>query len=352
MSAAIYAHADKADPHEGGLAEVFLSKAAYLGKTILPSVMRAGLAAGTAGILTTETVKDLGEVAKVAIESTSDEVEKQVSDRLTSYLKDSAREEQAVDDFRESLSQLAATMSESQKLVVVIDELDRCRPDFALQFLERIKHLYGVPNVKFLIVTNMNQIGSYVNRIYGENVDAESYLQKFYHFHTRLPSAVIQSHSKERYIASVARQLGLTDNENWRYWSDSLSQQMLRSNCTLRDIERILMQSKISLMALGGSTDIPIGMITALCILKVKYSSKWEKIVDKGGKIADFPEIFSGEDWEHAHTSFVASLKTALGEELDEIESRELGAITSLRFRGADFRVYILNLINSVRVPS
>ena len=65
-------------------------------------------------------------------------------------------------------------------LVIIIDELDRCRPLFALSLLERVKHLFLVEGVSFVFVTNMPQIEAVVAGTYGANTDAKIYLEKFF----------------------------------------------------------------------------------------------------------------------------------------------------------------------------
>lgn len=76
-------------------------------------------------------------------------------------------------------------------ILVIIDELDRCRPDYAILTLERIKHYFHLPGIVFLIATDHGNLPSAVKTVYGEHVDGEGYLRKFfdYEFHLRPASA-------------------------------------------------------------------------------------------------------------------------------------------------------------------
>jgi hypothetical protein len=65
------------------------------------------------------------------------------------------------------------------QLYIIIDELDRCRPDFALETLERIKHLFHVKNVKYILVYNEKAMNSIINNKYGSGIDANRYIDKF-----------------------------------------------------------------------------------------------------------------------------------------------------------------------------
>ncbi len=66
-------------------------------------------------------------------------------------------------------------------LVFIIDELDRCRPDYAIQTLEIIKHFFNIPNITFVIGVDRKQIESTVRVLYGSNIDTccDEYLRKF-----------------------------------------------------------------------------------------------------------------------------------------------------------------------------
>ena len=72
-------------------------------------------------------------------------------------------------------------------LVFIIDELDRCRPPFALNVLERVKHLFSVENVCFVLVAHLPQLEAVVKGSYGLGVDARTYLEKFFQLQVTLP---------------------------------------------------------------------------------------------------------------------------------------------------------------------
>lgn len=88
--------------------------------------------------------------------------------------------------FKEKLRALA--QAQDGALVLVIDELDRCRPDFALSLLERIKHLFDVERVVFVLFAHVPALHAAIRRTYGE-VDAAEYLRKFVSVTIELPVA-------------------------------------------------------------------------------------------------------------------------------------------------------------------
>ena len=77
---------------------------------------------------------------------------------------------------------------ERKKIVVFIDELDRCRPDFAVRLLERIKHYANDDHVIFVMSTNLNELQHMIKNVYGNGFDAARYLDRFFDIHMMLPA--------------------------------------------------------------------------------------------------------------------------------------------------------------------
>ena len=125
-------------------------------------------------------VDELKEIATGVSEISADVIEKKIENYGV--------EKDALKKFKESLEKLAAKVREEQKfpLTIIVDELDRCRPDFALGLLERIKHLFDVKGVAFVLLVNRSKIESYIQTVYG-NADAEAYLLKFGNLFVDLP---------------------------------------------------------------------------------------------------------------------------------------------------------------------
>lgn len=72
-------------------------------------------------------------------------------------------------------------------LVIIIDELDRCRPDYAVRMLERVKHFFDVNGVVFVIASDGKNLPAAVNSQYGSGLDSEEYLRKFFDYEYMLP---------------------------------------------------------------------------------------------------------------------------------------------------------------------
>ncbi len=97
---------------------------------------------------------------------------------------------QARNKFRESLQEMAgalAAANEQRPLVVVIDELDRCRPSYAVELLEAAKHLFAGDGIVFVLALNRSELAHSVRTLYGVDFDAIGYLRRFIDVDFRLP---------------------------------------------------------------------------------------------------------------------------------------------------------------------
>jgi len=88
-----------------------------------------------------------------------------------------SKEKTLYDELKSSLGIITEKLKST--LYIIIDELDRCRPDFALETFEKIKHLFNVKNVKYILVYNDKVMKSIIHQKYGIEIDAKRYLDKF-----------------------------------------------------------------------------------------------------------------------------------------------------------------------------
>jgi hypothetical protein len=117
--------------------------------------------------------------------------------------------------FRETLAALTLGKdgTSPRKLVIVVDELDRCRPDYALAMLEIIKHFFAVDHVHFVLGVNLRELENSVKARYGAGINAGLYLQKFITVTVALPDAADNRDYKSHaisYFKKTRRNLVLT----------------------------------------------------------------------------------------------------------------------------------------------
>jgi len=101
----------------------------------------------------------------------------------------------SIKDFKRELTQLIVK-TRTKPLILVIDELDRCRPDYALKTLEVIKHFFDVDNLYVILPINKEAVERMVKAIYGEIQDSENYLKKLINQNLILLQPTFQSYQK------------------------------------------------------------------------------------------------------------------------------------------------------------
>lgn len=85
-----------------------------------------------------------------------------------------------------------------ERLILFVDELDRCNPDFAVLLLERIKHYFDNERITFVFSTNIKELQHSIKMHYGFQFDACRYLDRFFDAIISLPEA-----NMEKYLLSI-----------------------------------------------------------------------------------------------------------------------------------------------------
>ena len=91
---------------------------------------------------------------------------------------------------KEIIKEIKATISKytkDKKLIIIVDELDRAKPDHAVRFLEDIKHFFDIENVVFLVAVNRKQMETTVRCLYGQDLNFDGYYRKFFKQEIDLP---------------------------------------------------------------------------------------------------------------------------------------------------------------------
>jgi len=113
-------------------------------------------------------------------------------------LKENNEKREAVKEFVASAERFVDAVSSvqgSQSLPVFffIDELDRCRPDFAIKLLESIKHIFPVKGFCFVIATDTYQLSQSIKAVYGNEFEANTYLKRFFDMEYSFPDPGLNS---------------------------------------------------------------------------------------------------------------------------------------------------------------
>lgn len=118
----------------------------------------------------------------------SDTVSKLTASAATSMLEQHKESQKSIGEFTEALKELVKELGKGEgklkdkklPIYILVDELDRCRPTFAIELLEAIKHLFGVHGVVFLVATNTSELQASIKAVYGGEFSAKAYLRRFF----------------------------------------------------------------------------------------------------------------------------------------------------------------------------
>ena len=145
-----------------------------------------------------------------------------------------AETQRAVAEFQTRLKNVVA--SNQGPLVVLIDELDRCRPTYAVETLEAVRHLFTVDGVVVVVAVNRKQLAEAVKGLYGAGFNADRYLHRFADWPVTLPTP--DRDTRVPFLAGLTAETGLAEHVS----SGALSQSALDlvadlPDAELRDIE-------------------------------------------------------------------------------------------------------------------
>ena len=177
---------------------------------------------------------------------------------VEALLKEQIESEKNLETLKDCLKELAA----DKPIILFIDELDRCRPDYAVDMLEVIKHVFDVENVKVVLVTNTKQLRAAINHRYGMEVDAQKYLDKFLKYSFALPDKVLDQNESQGTIVAVQYFEPLLKNsrifnelkeliENEKI-KNFICDMIKRTNISLRETERLVRFLEIYHSLSGG----------------------------------------------------------------------------------------------------
>lgn len=151
-----------------------------------------------------------------------------------------------------------------QKLVIFIDELDRCRPNFAIEMLERIKHYFDDDRIIFVASINREQLIHSISKYYGTNFDSTGYLDKFFDWNIYLPELDtsfgnrLNFTDEQYFIENITKELSLffqlTYREKLRY-NQCISFAILSKYVSDHSGEKIVLSAFVSIITILNIKD-------------------------------------------------------------------------------------------------
>lgn len=214
--------------------------------------------------------------------------ESNAGDALKDVLKSVLEQRQKVEgikEFKKVLEKLAKAYIESQNgtknypIYVLIDELDRCRPDYAIEVIESVKHFFNTKNFVFVLATDSEQLQHSVKAIYGQGFDANLYLSRFFDQVVHLPQPDLAPFIKARLIESVDDDFEL-NNEFMGLVTKIFEYHRIQS---LREIHKVLLVVKFS-RAIKQHSFCVLSLIL-LSLLKRHFPAQYTNLTKEGNRL-------------------------------------------------------------------
>jgi hypothetical protein len=251
-------------------------KAKSAGKQLAKHGIPALIRIGTAGVIDAEKfIED--ELVKTAGKLASDAVE--------NYLKEKA----AIAEFKSALSTFVQSSTDENKLVVFVDELDRCRPLYAIELLERIKHIFNVDGIVFVLALDKEQLCHSIQAVYGSEFDSTGYLRRFVDFEYLLKKPDISSFVDVAFSSIKIDEFFAPrmQHRELRYEQEHLVNvfKMLANglNMSLREIEQFIASINIAIRTAASNEYIFPALLVFLIVARSNKPETYNRYVSKGG---------------------------------------------------------------------
>ncbi len=189
-------------------------------------------------------------------------------------------------EFKSLLEQTASKLYELEckSLVIVVDELDRCRPSYALELLENARHIFGVKDIVFILGINRSQLEHSIEALYGSKFDAQEYTRRYFDVDYKLPSP-----SRSNFIENLILKINIENYFNSNIdinqigGFDTIKQMLyiffVDSRISLRTIEQTIQRLGVVCALLEKDRHTYITVAVVILIIKTINSKICEEFV-------------------------------------------------------------------------
>ena len=247
-------------------------KVKELGGKILRRGIPSFLKGATAGVLDFE--KGYEAALGAIVESSAKEL-------IDNYSKNKL----VTEEFKVAIHNLLSNIDDNKPFIIFIDELDRCRPTYSIELLERVKHILGIDGLIFVLSIDKTQLSESIKSQYG-NIDTDNYLKRFIDMQYNLKNISINDFCEYLYTDIYEFKKILKHKNIEREYGkflDELSMIKYLSNhlkLTLREIEQIFIQLRIIFSTIEpNSFEVHFRIIVLFVVLKMKLPIDYESLI-------------------------------------------------------------------------
>ena len=229
-----------------------------------------------------------------------------------------------LEEFKKNIQSFVADCAGEHPIVFFVDELDRCNPRYAVAILERIKHLFEIPNIIFVLAINKKELGNAIQGYYGSSkIDSGEYLRRFIDINYELPQPVIDKYCDylfdeygfDEFFNNTSRIRGNSDDKKFKQIALDLCKGL---NVNLRQMDRIFAYSRLILTQFNFNDDIQADIYFLLCFWKVMDVEFYNQLTKKEFTVQELLAILERKlpksmlAFENSHWSYVYTIACLL----------------------------------------
>ena len=272
-------------------------------QSIVDKVIKVGSAAIPSLVKTAATLVGLGPAAE-AIEKLSEAAVKAFNDEIKDY----DEKKKCLDALKLELSEFVKLNCNDKPLIFIVDELDRCRPDYAVEVLEKIKHFFSVDGIVFVLSIDKDQLGYAVQGHYGSSdIDSDEYLRRFIDVEYTLPKPKYDdfcNYLYERYgFAEFFEQSVRQGHPELKIEREEFLEIIAiycsKKELSLRQLEKIFIHARIVLRMFNNNNYVHPQIVFLLILLKEYNKSLYQALSDVDNDIQNIATKLEDEFGEY-----------------------------------------------------
>lgn len=265
-----------------------VEKGAVLVKNIAPALAKS---------LIKKYVVDIDDIAVDTIENAT----KASTEILEEEIKVYADKKKTIIEFRKELEKFVKQADNTKPLIFIVDELDRCRPNYSVEVLEQIKHFFSVSGIVFVLSIDKNHLASAVKGFYGsEQIDSNEYLRRFIDLEYSIP--IPQTKLFNEYLFGYYQFNDFFSSDERRKFPELRDDGQLllkiadvlftKTNATLRQQERVFALTRLILCSFKSNQYTFSHLLFILVYLKTMRNDAFLKIERNEFSLQELSDLF------------------------------------------------------------
>lgn len=197
-----------------------------------------------------------------------------------------SQEKEITQKFREAIKTLLEKIDKEKPFVIFIDELDRCHPLYAIELLERVKHIFGIDGLIFVLSIDKTQLAESIKSQYG-NIDTNNYLRRFIDLEFTLQNPSIDKFCDGLYekfnIEKILQSKNIQSTPTQMDDKEIVKYLALEWHLTLREIEHLFIRLGIFCKTLEqGVSRLHVMVFIFFIALKIKDQNAYIDLIGSG----------------------------------------------------------------------